>query len=808
MELYRLLEATETRLSGVDIPQAYRTRILREQQKALGKDIQPALLRGLLNVFVVFAVLFSSAPGPGLWIWLSAMILIRIPRTWTSAWTNHKPDKPAALCERGHERLIFEAVLLAALWAAIPVFFLPGANSTQVIIIVAVGGWMMSNLAHSLSSVPRPACAFILVLSTGFLIGFVRSNYYAENLGLIFLLVGFATMVIRANYKGYGDHLRAWFHEFELEEQAAAMALQAQEMEDQTEVISVLLKDFEASISDYLWQTDASGRFIGVSEPLARLCGVSVDVLGTWTIENLFDVSDETTQDELAWLTNLVGHELSFVDRLACHRINGEDQWWKITGKPTLQNGVYMGYRGVITDITEARKADARIAYLAHYDELTDLPNRALFHETLEQVFSRQQDHDEAFAVITLDLDFFKSVNDVHGHHVGDTLLRRAADIMKHCLAGDGFTSRTGGDEFAIILTEIPSRQRIIELCNRIVRAFESAVKVDDFELKISASVGVAFCPEDAITIEELLKYSDLALYRAKSDGRGRVCCFEAEMDVAVQMRRKLEVDIRAALHNGELELHYQPLVDSQTHEARSFEALIRWQHPEQGTIYPDRFIGVTEQTGLIGAIGDWVIRTALAEAVRWETSAKVSINLSPSQFKRGGLLNTVAHALAATGIDPKRVEFEITECVLLDETDESIANLKSLKALGVNIALDDFGTGYSSLSYLGTFPFDKIKIDKSFVHAMGTNKESQAIVKAILGLACDLGMSSTAEGVETHEQAAELTRNGCDELQGFLFSHPRSADDLVDAGLLRRVVETPSPAQTLQFPSAKIATG
>ncbi|MEL7130127.1 MAG: EAL domain-containing protein, partial [Pseudomonadota bacterium] len=472
-------------------------------------------------------------------------------------------------------------------------------------------------------------------------------------------------------------------------------------------------------------------------------------------------------------------------DRLISPRIKGENRWWNVSGKPVYRADKFNGFRGVISDVTEARIADARIAYLAHYDALTDLPNRAKFNETLERCLYRQQTTQKGFCMLTVDLDFFKLVNDEHGHDVGDRTLRRAADIMKNHVGDRGLVARTGGDEFSILLTDFSSRREVMALCDALLEDLDEPVEVAGHVLKIGASIGGAFCPDDADTASNLLKFSDLALYRAKTEGRANACYFEAAMDVEAQARRQLEQDLRHALRDGQFVLRYQPLIDTVTGKLKSCEALLRWQHPKRGLVSPDEFINLTEQTGMIVGIGEWVIRTAMIEAASWDSDAGISINLSPRQVKHKGIVSIVAQALAISGIAPGRVEFEITETVLLDDSDDSMSSLRDLKSLGVRIALDDFGTGYSSLTYLTMFPFDKIKIDKSFVQSMDESNECRAIVKAVTGLAASLGIHSTAEGVETRDQVDTLMADGCSELQGYYFSQPITPSQLVDRGFV-----------------------
>ncbi len=438
----------------------------------------------------------------------------------------------------------------------------------------------------------------------------------------------------------------------------------------------------------------------------------------------------------------------------------------------------------------ERLRAEARISHMAHHDALTDLPNRSRFGQDLRRALADRRPA-EAAAVLCLDLDRFKTVNDTLGHPVGDALLKQVAERLRAC-AGDGATvARLGGDEFAVIQAGVRQPVGATSLAERIAAALAVPFEVDGFQVVAGTSIGIALAPGDGATDEALLKCADLALYRAKEEGRGTHRFFEHAMDARMQERRRLELDLRRALPNREFELHYQPLVNIRTDAVCGFEALLRWNHPVRGSVPPADFIPLAEETGEIEAIGDWVLRTACREAATWPAGVKVAVNLSPLQF-RTPLVAAVTDALAASGLDPERLELEITETLMLQDSDTILSMLHQIRALGVRIAMDDFGTGYSSLSYLRKFPFDKVKIDQSFVRDIGRMDGSEAIVRAVTDLSAGLGMSTTAEGVETAEQLAYLRLEGCVEAQGYLISRPRPAAD-VPAMLARDV---PAPAR------------
>ena len=430
-------------------------------------------------------------------------------------------------------------------------------------------------------------------------------------------------------------------------------------------------------------------------------------------------------------------------------------------------------------DITERRKAEARVAYLAHHDALTGLPNRVLYLDRLKDALDRGVASNHQVAVLCVDLDLFKNVNDSFGHPVGDQLLKAVAGRLRHAVGGSDLVARLGGDEFAVMLEADAATNSAGQIAGRLIRVLSEPYEIDGIEIVIGASVGIAMSPGDGVTSDELLRNADMALYRAKSEGRGTHCFFEQEMDRQAQKRRTMEADLRHALANGEFQVYYQPLVDLDAHRIAGFEALLRWKHPDKGMISPAEFIPVAEDIGLIGPIGEWVLRQACDEAARWPADIKIAVNLSPVQFRNRNLVQTVINALARSRLDASRLELEITESLFLAETEANLATLHALRALGIRISMDDFGTGYSSLSYLRSFPFDKIKIDRSFVRDLSSRPDCAAIVRAISGLGRSLNIATTAEGVETADQLDCLRAEGCTQVQGFLFSPAVPAGDL-----------------------------
>ncbi len=539
----------------------------------------------------------------------------------------------------------------------------------------------------------------------------------------------------------------------------------------------VLLDAALQNMSQGLCMFDAAGRIVLFNERYREFMGVPAEFLQGRSLLDLFK-HRKTTGD-------FTGDPDEFFDRIMSQ---ARDRKWdskimesahgrvlRVSDSP-MEGG---GWVATYEDITEWRKAQAQIAHMARHDPLTDLPNRTMLAEALEQALRRVA-RNEQIAVLCLDLDHFKDVNDSLGHPIGDDLLKAVGRRIGECIREGDTLARLGGDEFAVVQVDTHEQPSdAAALASRLVDVLSVPYDISGHQLVIGTSIGVSIAPADSSDPNQLLKNADMALYRAKADGRGTYRFFEPEMDARAQERRALELDMRAALVRGEFELYYQPIHDLDSGRILAFEALARWNHPTRGMIRPDDFIPLAEQTGLIVPLGEWVLRTACSEAARWSQEVGVAVNLSPVQFKGRNLVATVAGALSASGLKPQRLELEITESVLLQDSDGTLATLHSLRALGARIAMDDFGTGYSSLSYLRSFPFDKIKIDRSFVHELATRDNSMAIVRAVTGLGRSLGICTTAEGVETDEQLALLRVEGCTEVQGYLFNPPLPASNV-----------------------------
>jgi diguanylate cyclase (GGDEF)-like protein len=560
-------------------------------------------------------------------------------------------------------------------------------------------------------------------------------------------------------------------------------AISAIRVEENAEVIKLLLRDFEENASDWLWETDAalemqhvSARLAEVAErPIEKLTGRFPDVL-------LGDIAkaDPRARAQLAKLNRCIAERSPFRDLVIPVLIHGEARSWQLSGKPILdKTGQFTGYHGVGSDVTAARRSQEQIGFLAHHDSLTKLPNRVLFNEMLHAGCSHAEQ--TGLALLFLDLDDFKSVNDTMGHATGDALLVAVSERIRGCLREGDVAARLGGDEFAIIVNT-KNVEEATAVARRIVERINRPYHFDGRLVEIGVSIGVTMAPKDGDSPGVLLKNADLALYRAKADGRATWRFYDLEMDERVKDRRALQTELRQALTRGEFYLNFQPIIELATQRIVAAEALLRWRHPERGQLSPADFIPIAEGAGLIAPIGAWVLRQACAVAAAWPENIHVSVNLSPLQFRDEGLLADVDRALTQSGLAASRLELEITETALLENNHQTTEALMAFHQRGIGIALDDFGTGYSGLGYLRRFPFDKIKIDRSFIRDLGQEENDASITRAIIGLAQNLNLLVTAEGVETEEQAEFLRPLSAEQIGRLIGSPKPSADAKVDS--------------------------
>ncbi|WP_454868491.1 bifunctional diguanylate cyclase/phosphodiesterase [Pseudomonas farris] len=528
-------------------------------------------------------------------------------------------------------------------------------------------------------------------------------------------------------------------------------------------------RDVVETSSDWVWEIDADWRLTFLSERFEDVTGLSRDA---W----IGAVIDDLLFTELGTLSQWLSIPNRRPDiRVQCRYVDtqGRERITRLSAREMAGEG----FRGTATDVTEEVEARRRIEFLSQHDALTGLPNRRRLQAFLDGKLKALQTAEQPLIMLSLDLDRFKAVNDLLGHAAGDLVLKEVSSRLAECVRDGDLVARIGGDEFVLILTDMSIQEQVEALCRRLIESIERPIAIDEQEVFVSTSIGIAMAPTDAFEAAELLRYADIALYEAKAGGRNTWRYYAGDMNARIIERRRLESDLRFAIKHGELRLYFQPRYRIADGQMVGAEALVRWQHPERGLIPPDTFIPIAEEAGLILTLSNWVISTACRSAAQWPESLFVSVNLSPIEFKRGNLVERIQKTLNDSGVDPARVELEITESVMLDDAAGALEVMRALKRIGVRISMDDFGTGYSSLSYLREFPFDGLKIDRSFLNRMGENEDDTAIIQAIVGLGRALSLIVTAEGVETADHLELLKAVSCDEGQGYFLSRPLDID-------------------------------
>jgi diguanylate cyclase (GGDEF)-like protein len=546
-------------------------------------------------------------------------------------------------------------------------------------------------------------------------------------------------------------------------------------LEAQARKAQHFVDEFENSGRGWFWETDSLGTLSYVSQQLADDFQSEPDALLGRQFTDLLSVDHASdSMEERKTLGFHLSARFPFSD-VVVRPASEEDVHWSLSGNPIFdERGRFLGFRGIGTDLTEQRKADREISRLARFDSLTGLPNRAMMRQTLDEALRNSAHRQKGLALFMIDLDRFKNVNDTLGHPIGDALLRQVADRLKSVMGNHGQVGRLGGDEFQAVLPGAVDIGLLESLARTLIEQVSRPYVIEGHKVTIGASLGIAIGDPGRASADALVRNADLALYAAKAAGRGKHCIYQPSMHSEAAERQLLENDLRQAIERGELAVHYQPIVRAAGEEISGFEALVRWQHPTRGAVPPAKFIPLAEEAGLIGKIGEWVLRTALEEAAHWPDQVRVAVNLSPLQFNDPTVAAMVGKHLGETGVRPERLELEITEGVFLAEGDSTDETFAKLKKLGVRLALDDFGTGYSSLGYLKKAPFDKIKIDQSFVRgAASTTVRNAAIIRAIVTLAETLGMDTCAEGVETHDDLHLIRELGVSMVQGYIFGKP-----------------------------------
>ena len=712
-----------------------------------------------LNTLLVVVALGGRVPSAELAVWAGSLLTVC---GWVMAHWWRRRERPLLLASpHALRRATLHAVCLALLWAAVPLLWFGRVEpSYQLLIAVLICGMLCAG-AFVLATVPMASLAYVAVLTVAYVVSLLRTG--DPVLGILALLIAVYAVVIAA-----GARMAARVF--------SARLMSEREAARQSQMVALLLRDFEEHATDVLWEVDRQGRFTHVSSRLATLMGQdTVALQSAGLLETLAERSPGGAQAEgIQALRSALSLDKPFRDALLTVRAGETMRWWSITAKPLLDEGGHTaGWRGVILDITQQRLAHQRLAYLAHYDSLTGLANRVQLRERLTQALEARGEPRRRSALLCLDLDNFKLINDSLGHSVGDDVLRLVAQRLQTVMRRSDMVARLGGDEFAVLLDDVRSEEEVAVFSGRLLQMLNTPGRIRGREVPLGASIGIALIPDHGETIDEVLGNADMALYAAKERGRARCEVFAPWLGERSRRLLSIEQALRAAMSRGELSLHWQPRVLVGGWKIAGAEALLRWMHPVLGAIPPSEFIPVAEKCGLIADIGAWALMQACTEAQRSLPGLSISVNVSPVQLMRQNFLEDVERALAVSNLAPERLEVEITESIFMDDAEAALASLHGLKRLGVQIALDDFGTGYSSLAYLRRFPFDTLKIDRAFVRELLTHHDARAIVRTIVDLAATLGMLTVAEGVEEPAQLEVLRLAGCGAIQGYLVARP-----------------------------------
>lgn len=710
------------------------------------------------------ALLFAgTVHWPYLLLWLALLAValghaVRFDRTLVDA--DHRRISRDEIA-----RQIKNAMLVAIVWMVpIGLFGLFG-NEVMRLELWAIITVLITVTAIVLPAVPLSTLMFSGIVSAAMAVNFILKG----EPGMAVLTVVFSTVVTIGAIQAARNYLIARVAEAGIAEKA--------------EVVSLLLREFEEGEADWLWQVDTSRRVRAASPRFAYALGMNPDDIdGQPFIQLIAGHAWETGQfpPSLHDLVERLTRRESFSNLLVRVTIKGELRWWELSGTPKLDdNGIFVGFRGVGSDVTEQRESSDKIAHMARYDTLTGLPNRMMLTEALGDALGYSEQWRTRCVFMMIDLDRFKAVNDTLGHLVGDQLLACVSERLREQMTENELCGRLGGDEFAIVVRDATDLERVNSVARRVIERLSQPYEVDHHTLYVGASIGSAIGPREGSTVETLMRNADLALYRAKDEGGGVHRTYEPALHAHAEERRQLEFSLRRALERNEFALHYQPVVDGGTEAIVSFEALLRWNSADHGCVSPAKFIPLAEDTRLIVPIGEWVLREACREAIKWPSRIKVAVNVSGEQLLDSNFVASVVSALSVSGLSPHRLEIEVTESTFIRDVTNARASLEQVMALGCGVALDDFGTGYSSLGYLRRMRFSTIKVDRSFVQGAATgNPESLAIIRAVVAMADSLQMSTTAEGVETEEELAIVRKLGCKKIQGYYFGRPMPADE------------------------------
>jgi len=732
---------------------------IRAAQLHAGSQLALFLLAAnVIGAALVTLILAHAAPLWALVSWGAVVAAVAVAVTFRRLAARHRAASSATL---GDVRdTVLEGIALAAVWSVPPLALGVGAD-TQT----ALGLWIVLSVLMTASAVAMAALPLATLSFLGILGAAISTMLFFVGGPVLSAAVLLFTALLMI-----GCFTRA----------RALVVIRAGEiaLAERDETVSLLLREAQDHSADWLWETDAQRRVVRASPRFAHSVGLDpVTVNGKALLEVLAGPTWEAG-NFAAGLRTLAEHlkgRVGFRDVLLPVRVDDSERWFEIAANPRVdERGAFIGFRGVGSDVTEQRASADKINRMARFDTLTGLPNRLHINEALARAMADAAKWNSRCAFMMIDLDRFKAVNDSLGHPFGDRLLGRVSERLAALMTDNESIGRLGGDEFAVVVRDASDGARVERLAQTIVDALAKPYDLDQHTLYTGASVGVAFGPRDGSTAELLIRSADLALYRSKDASGGMYHCYEPQLHVAAEERRVLEQALRKALGNDELDVHYQPVVDAGTGRLKGFEALVRWTHPELGSISPAKFIPLAEDARLIAPIGEWVLRSACAEAAKWPGEMRIAVNVSPEQLHNPGFVAVVASALANSGLPASRLELEVTESVFMRDDTGAVKVLERILGLGVRLSLDDFGTGYSSLGYLSRTKFSTIKIDRSFV--IGASKkvpEAIAIIRAVVALAQSLGMATTAEGVETEDEHRMVQELGCTKVQGYYFGRP-----------------------------------
>jgi diguanylate cyclase (GGDEF)-like protein len=754
-------------------PQTRRLRSrLRAMQVQAVLTLTPVVVAtNVVGIVALWWAFHRSVSHLALAVWAASLSLLLAwgARAW---WRWRHGNAPTHASRRATDRATLHAVLMGLLWALPLPVCTSVATPGQFLVLTTISVGIMCAGSAALAPIRRAGTVFPLLVGTGAAVAMTRLDGDTA-LPMSLLLLGYLVIML------FG--VLSWSRLFKARVVAELRAA------GHREVIGLLLRDFEQNAADVLWEIDAEGNLRRVSSRMARLFGRSGSALEGRQLVELLGRRQRRLPDTVAAegavaLKRLARH---LEDRTPFSHlelpvwVEQRTVWWSLTAKPA--EGPLGGWRGVVANVTAAHEAQRHVWQLAHFDSVTDLSNRHHFRVELDAALESMRQTGEHCAVLCLDLDGFKTINDALGHDMGDKLLRVVGQRLLATRREGDVVARLGGDEFGLIVREVGTQDEIALVAGRVLYALSKPCEIGGVTVPLGASLGIALAPKDGQDAEVLLKHADLALYAAKAAGRGQFSFYTDSMEARVIKRLDVERALREAIPGQQLRLVFQPQVRLADGKVSALEALVRWTHPELGDVPPQDFIPVAEEAGLIHDIGKWVLHQACKQARAWPGQPRVAVNLSPLQVMARDLRADVAHALATSGLPPQRLEIEITESVLMADSQATLGKLHSLRELGVRIALDDFGTGYSSLAYLRRFPFDQLKIDRSFVREIVDCPDARAIVRATIEMAAALRMDTLAEGVEDEAAVAMLREQRCGAIQGFLIAAPLQPQEVDD---------------------------